>query len=277
MRIFIADSDGGYRRPSRILGRFVDDLITLTGSRGAVRVQWPAPGKSTPRRSHTWESAAAAGVADLNRLVRLHPSDHMILVGCCCGCRVIQNWLEENPESVDRVAAVGMVADPFRPHDRWLEGMDDPGGQGVAGERPGPIPDRTHWVSIPGDPLSSVNQDSLLRAPVRSSTLTPDQVFQDLLDSDIGSRTRLASRLHVFSHPSQWSTHMLRRLDEARETLERFESGEIAERYASAADGPSPLERLAAVLAAEAPGEGGAPGEGRAAGSTLPLRRDLAV
>ena len=109
MRIFIADSDGGYRQPSRILGQFVDNLAEWTGAREAVRVQWPTPGKVNPRRSHTWESAAAAGVADVSRLVRLHPSDPLVLIGVCSGTRVIYDWMDAHPEDLDRVVAVGMM------------------------------------------------------------------------------------------------------------------------------------------------------------------------
>lgn len=205
VRIFIADSDGGYRQPSRILGRFVDNLAEWTGAREAVRVQWPTPGKVNPRRSHTWEPAAAAGVADLSRLVRLHPSDPIVLIGVCSGTRVIYDWMDAHPEDLDRVAAVGMIGDPYRPRDRWLDGTPDPGGQGVAGLRRGPIPDRTLWVSVPGDPLSGVLPDCLLRGVVRASTLAPDQVYDELLEDLPDTRPRLAARLKLAQQPAQWS------------------------------------------------------------------------
>lgn len=249
MRIFIADSDGGYRKPSRILGRFVSELSDWTGARETVKVQWPAPGGFGRRRSHTWESAAAAGVADLNRLVRLHPSDPIILIGVCSGTRVIHDWMDAHPEDLDRVAAVGMIADPYRPRDQWLDGMPDPGGQGVAGLRRGAVPDRTYWVSVPGDPLSGVRPNCLLRGVVRTSPLAPDQVYDELLEDLPDTRPRMAARLKLAQQPAQWSPHLLQQLDDAAEVLARYRDKESVALYESDAHGVSPLTRLAALIA----------------------------
>lgn len=255
MRVLIADSVGAYGRTSEIIDRFADRLVELTGVSTQVRVQWPEPDDAHPRRSRTWETASAAGTADLDRLVRLHPSDQLILIGSCCGCRVIHDWMDAHPESVDRVAAVGLVADPFRPRDRWLDGLPDPGGQGVAGRRSGPIPDRTFWVSVPGDPLSGVERDSLLRGAVRRSSLTPDQVYRDLLDDLPDSRIQLAAHLHVMQHPAQWPAVFGRQVDEAREALLRHESRHAILQYESRLDSrPSPLDLLAAAITAEVGG-----------------------
>lgn len=248
MRIFVADSDGGYRRPSRVLGGFVEDLAARVGAEGVVRVQWPAPGEVGRRRPHTWVSAAAAGVADLSRLVRLHPSDGIVLIGACSGCRVIYDWMDENPDSLDRVAAVGMIGDPFRPR-RWLGDSPDPGGQGVSGKRLGAVSDHTFWASVPGDPLSGVERDSLLRTAVRGSDLAPDQVYDELLEELPEGRARLAARLGVVQHPAQWSTSLPRRIDEARRALLRYESREYAALYEAGDAGPSPLENLVTVIA----------------------------
>lgn len=257
MRIFIADSDGGYRQPSRVLGGFVEALTARTGAGSAVRVQWPAPGEVGRRRSHTWESASAAGVADLSRLVRLHPSDRMVLIGVCSGSRVIYDWMDEHPESLDRIAAVGMVGDPFRPRDRWIEGTPDPGGQGVAGKRLGAAPGRTFWASVPGDPLSGVEPDSLLRMAVRGSDLAPDQVYDELLEDLPGSRARMAARLGAVQHPSQWSTGLRRRVDEAKTALQSYESREYALLYESGDGGPSPLDHLVTAIADHTSGREG--------------------
>lgn len=253
MRIFIADSDGGYRRPSTILGDFAEDLAEWTGAREIERVQWPAPGAGGRRRSHTWASASAAGVADLNRLVRLHPSDDLVLIGACCGTRVIHDWMDAHPEDLDRVVAVGLIADPFRPRDRWLAGTPDPRGQGVAGLRRGPIPDRTHWVSVPGDPLSGVRSSSLLRGAVRDSELTPAQVYDDLVAGLPDTRTRVALRLHVAQHPGLWSPRLVRRLDDTTDTLLRYRDGTYLTQYTAGDD--SPMARLATVIADQVAGD----------------------
>lgn len=255
VRILIADSNGGYRQTSAILGRFVDDLTEWTGAREAVWVQWPAPGAVGRRRSHTWESSAAAGVADLSRLVRLHPSDALVLIGVRCGSRVIHDWMDAHPEDLDRVAAVGLIADPFRPSDRWLAGTTDPGGQGVAGLRRGPIPDRTHWASVPGDPLSGVQPNNLLRGAVRASDLTPAQVYEELIDDLPDTRTRFAMRLHVAQHPALWSPHLLRQLDDATDTLLAYRDAEYTAKYEDDGSGVSPLARLARIIADQVAGD----------------------
>lgn len=245
MRILIADGEGAYRSSSRRMDDFVDDLSTRLGARAVVRVQWPEPERTRLHRPRSWDAASAAGVADLARLGGLHPSDGIVLLGCCCGCRVIHDWLDAYPEQLDRVLAVGLLADPFRPRDRWLPGTADPGGQGVAGRRVGPVPDRTFWVSVPGDPLSGIKRDSLLRSAVRDSPLTPDQVYRELLEDLPESRTQLALRLHVLQHPADWPMVFGRRLDEARAALVRYgDRGYTAQYSEPGPDGRSPLETL---------------------------------
>ncbi|MDV7999940.1 hypothetical protein [Rhodococcus sp. IEGM 1408] len=253
MRILIADGDGGYRHSVAVIDEFAATLATRLGARPPVRVQWPEPDETRLRRPRSWDAASAAGVADLARIVRLHPSDEIILLGSRCGCRVVQDCLEAYPDQVDRVVGVGLMADPCRPHGRSLPGSGDPGGRGVAGGRVGPIPDRTFWVTVPGDPLSDVGKDSLLRATVRDSALTPDQVYRGLLEDLPASRTKMAARLHVFQHPTEWASVFGRRLDEARDQLVRYgDGGYISQYTAPGPGGRSPLDVLGDQLVEEA-------------------------
>lgn len=252
MRILIADGDGGYRHSPGIIDEFAATLSDRLATRPPIRVQWPEPEEIRLHRPRTWDAAAAAGVADLARLVRLHPSDGIVLLGCCCGCRVVQDWMEAYPEQLDRVIAVGLIADPCRPRDRWLPGTENPRGQGVAGKHVSPIPDRTFWVSVPGDPLSGVEKDSPLRTAVRESPLTPDQVYRALLNDLPDSRTQLAARLHVLQHPTQWPLAFGHRLDEAREALVRYGDGAYVARYTEPGPGGrSPLDLLGDQMVAE--------------------------
>lgn len=252
MRILIADSDGAYRHTAGVIDHFAAALATRLSARPPVRVQWPQPEETRLRRPRTWDAASAAGVADLARIVRLHPSDEIILLGSRCGCRVIQDWLEAYPDQLDRVVGVGLMADPCRPRDRSLRGLGSPDGHGVAGERVGPVPDRTFWVSVPGDPLSDVEPNGLLRTAVGDSPLTPDQVYRGLLADLPDSRTQLAARLHVLQHPTQWPAVFGQRLDQAREQLVRYgDDGHLARYTESGPDGRSPLELLGDRIAAE--------------------------
>lgn len=252
MRILIADRDGGYRARARsqCSTEFVQDLKLRVGARDTVRVQWPHPGEGGHARPHSWESAAAAGVADLARLVRLHPSDDIVLIGVGCGTRVIHDWIDANPDLLDRVAAVGLIGDPFRPRGQTLPGVPDPGGQGVYGSWESPIPERTFWLSVPGDPLSGVDGDSPLRPAVHDSDLAPDQAYDELLVDLPESRTGLAARLGVAHRPTQWSPGLPGRVDRAREVLRRQASGHYIEAYETGEQGqPSPLGQLIMAIA----------------------------
>lgn len=258
MRIFIADIDGGYRPESRFPDWFVDELTSRVGARPTVRVQWPEPGARGHGRPHTWESAAAAGAADLNRLIRLHPSDGIVLIGGGCGTRVIHDWLDAHPDMHDRIAAVGLIGDPYRPSGRALPGQPDPGGQGVSGGREGPLAGHTFWLSVPGDPLSGVEADSMLRDAIRESDLTPAQVYEHLLSDLPENRARLAARLGIAHYPEQWSPKLLRRIDDAREVLRRHETGSHIAVYDSGdGSGPSPLEMFIRVIADHVSHDGG--------------------
>ena len=258
MRIFIADIDGGYRPESRFPDWFVDGLTSRIGARSTVRVQWPEPGARGTSRPHTWESAAAAGAADLNRLIRLHPSDDIVLIGGGCGTRVIHDWLDAHPVMHDRIAAVGLIGDPYRPAGRALPGQPDPGGQGVAGSREGPLAEDTFWLSVPGDPLSGVESDSVLRGTVRESDLTPAQVYDHLLVDIPDARARLAARLGIGHRPEQWSPSLLRRVADAREVLRRHETGAHIEAYENGESGGwSPLEMLIRAIGDHVSDDGG--------------------
>ena len=191
------------------------------GARDTVRVQWPHPGEGGHARPHSWESAAAAGVAD-----------------------------DANPDLLDRVAAVGLIGDPFRPRGQALPGVPDPGGQGVYGSWESPIPERTFWLSVPGDPLSGVDGDSPLRPAVHDSDLAPDQAYDELLVDLPESRTGLAARLGVAHRPTQWSLGLPGRVDRAREVLRRQASGHYIEAYETGEQGqPSPLGQLIMAIA----------------------------
>lgn len=256
VRILIADGDGGYRQSTEVVDEFADRLASRLGTRPPVRVQWPEPDAIRLRRPRTWRAASAAGVADLARLVRLHPSDPLVLVGCMCGSRIIHDWMDAYPDQLDRVAAVGLISDPFRPAGRTTPGVPDPGGQGVAGTHLGPIPDRTFWASVPGDPMSGVQRGSLLRAVVRDSQLTVEQVYRDLLHDLPDSRTQLAARLHVFHHPSNWTAVFGRDLEDARATLLRFaDRAHLADYTVPGADGRSVLDHLEDQIVSEVLGE----------------------
>lgn len=210
-----------------ILMSVVRRLVTRLREQGKevtpVRVEWPASmagiGGNLP-----WDKAAAVGVADLNRIVRAHPGEQVILLGYSGGCKVIHDWLDSRP--LENVAAVGLLSDPFRPADAWQSGTLNPHGSGICGGQQGPIPDRTYWTSYWEDVISSCPDDS----PLRTFADLSDQIPGGFLD-DFGGHLRL-SNWQLANYIKLWKRDPLgylfglgRRMDLARRGVEGYLTG----------------------------------------------------
>lgn len=111
----------------------------------------------------SWEENAAAGVDLLQRRVASH-SEPVVLLAFSGGNKVVHDWLGQNPEYHHRVAAVGLMSDPWRPASRWQHGTADPRPRyGIMGQSLGPVSDRTFWTTAVDDAISSAWPDALLR------------------------------------------------------------------------------------------------------------------
>lgn len=129
----------------------------------------------------SWHNAAHGGVLDIDEAIRhLGPEDRVILLGYSGGCKVIHDWLDARPQHLWRVAAVGLLSDPFRPATRYQSGTPDPLGSGICGGDYGPIPDRTYWTSFPADVISSCPPDSPLRTLADVSDKIPGSFLEDV-------------------------------------------------------------------------------------------------
>ena len=145
-----------------------------------MRVEWPSS-MATVGGNLSWEAAAQVGVANLDKIVRDHPGRAVILLGYSGGCKVVHDWLDSKARlDLDRVKAVGLLSDPFRPATRWQDQTPNPGGYGIAGSRLGPIAGRTFWTSFRDDVISSCPADSPLRTVADLSDKLPGSFIEDL-------------------------------------------------------------------------------------------------
>lgn len=217
-----------------------------------LRVPWPASmaGVGGPL---SWSDAAAQGVRALDELVNAYPGREVVLLGYSGGCRVVHDWLDAVPYQHGRVRAVGLLSDPFRPSGRWQAAtppLPDPGGWGIAGQRLGPLPDRTYWSSAPGDVISSCPADSPLRTLADLSDKVPGALLWDLRGHLQRGDWQLANYMRLWRRdPLGYLRGLGPRLDRARRDVEGYLTGAHTLAYTRPFEGGDSLaSRLAATV-----------------------------
>ena len=183
-----------------------------------TRVTWPASmaGVGGPK---SWDAAAREGVEDIDRILRANPGREVVLLGYSGGCKVIHDWLGAQPaRGLERVRAVGLLSDPFRPATRYQHDTPDPGGYGIAGARLGPIAGRTFWTSYGADVISSCPPDSPLRTVADLSDKIPGSFVDDLGDHLRLNNWQLANYMRLWrKDPLAYINSFLPRMGAARD------------------------------------------------------------
>ena len=240
----LTDDDG-----RSILQHVVRRLAAKTGAR-PVRVEWPASMAGIGGRM-SWATAAHRGVLYLDRIADDYPLEQLILLGYSGGCRVVHDWLSSRPQHHHRVAAVGLMSDPYRPATRWQHGLPDPGGYGIAGHRLGPVPGRTFWTSAPGDAISSCAPDSPLRTAADLSDRIPGALLSDLSGHLKRGDWQLATYMGMWRRdPLAYLRGLGPRLHQARLDIEGYLTGAHTLAYTRPHEGGDSLaHRLAATIA----------------------------
>lgn len=219
-----------------ILGHVSARVGQRTRHRRVAPVQWPASMAGVGGRT-SWSVAAHMGVLDLDRIARENPDEQLVLLGYSGGCKVVHDWLDQRPHEHHRVVAVGLMSDPYRPHDRWQHGLPDPGGWGICGERPGPVPGRTFWTSAPGDAISSCPPDSPLRTFADLSDKIPGALLVDLAGHLRARDWQLAWHMGLWRRdPIGYLRGLGPRLDRARRDVEGYLTGAHTLAYTRAHD-----------------------------------------
>lgn len=250
MHILYADGIGsasvGPNDGRSILRQVVDRLIVLNPSYKPTRVEWPAS-MATVGGRHSWKDSSRIGVGSINRHLANNPGKKIILLGYSGGCRVIHEWLDQNPNQLYRIAAVGLMSDPYRPKDRKQAELPETVGWGIMGQDPGPIPARTFWTTAPADVISDALSDALLRTPADASGVMPGQFLGELQRSLKAGDLQLAWQLGVFkTNPLRWIMTLGHRLDQARVDIQGYLTGNHTTAYTvHYAGGSSLAHRLA--------------------------------
>lgn len=252
MRIIIVDGIDTSQQRSGVAEQAADELSRRLGPDTRCEwVDWPAAMIGVGGTG-TWVDNAAAGLAELHRTV-LRDDDRLVLIAYSGGNRVVHDYLSQHPEVHPRIAAVGLVSDPFRPRGRWLPGTPDPGGWGVCGQDYGPLPERTVWCAAEGDAVTCAAWDSLLRTGADLGATISERrlagalaAFREHLDAG-------SFQLHglVVRDPVAWTRELGRRVAEARVDIDRYFDGWHTEHYTDPyRGGPSLVQRMCAELAA---------------------------
>jgi hypothetical protein len=244
------DADDG----RSIMRKLVDKLVASLRHHGLnvtpIRVTWSAS-MAGVGGTKSWDEAAAEGVRDLDWLVESHPGEPLILLGYSGGCKVIHDWLDRHAGTslLDRVLAVGLMSDPYRPRDRQQDKWPTRG-WGIAGERVGPLGDRTFWTTMPGDVISDALPDAILRTGADASRAMPGGFVRSLVRHVNAGSLQLAWQIGVFQRsPLAWFAALGPRLAQARDDIHGYMTGRHTTAYTDPfGDGPSLIDRLAATV-----------------------------
>lgn len=176
----------------------------------------------------SWHNAAHGGVLDIDNILNQNAEfdTRVILLGYSGGCKVIRDWLDARPHQRQRVAAVGLLSDPFRPHLGFQAGTDNPGGSGICGGRNTPLGDRTFYTSFRNDVISSCPDDSPLRTLADLSDKIPGAFIEDFTDHVRLGNWQLATYIGMWRRdPIGYFIRLGPRMDAARRGVEGYLTG----------------------------------------------------
>lgn len=237
-----------------IMRKLVDKLLANLRSHQIavrpIRVTWSAS-MAGVGGTKSWDQAAAEGVQDIDAIVAAHPDEKLILLGYSGGCKVIHDWLDRHAGSpaLDKILAVGLMSDPYRPHDRQQDRWPTRG-WGVCGERYGPIRDRTFWTTVPGDVVSDALADALMRSGADASRAMPGGFVRSLVQHINAGTLQLAWKIGAFrDNPLAWFAELGPRVDQARRDIHGYRTGLHTTAYTVPFNGGASLiDRLAATV-----------------------------
>lgn len=194
--------------PRSILTPVIERLRWRTGA-GIWNTGWAASlmgvGGNTP-----WPAASDHAVDRIAEHVQTHDGQ-FILLGFSAGCRPVREFAERHPQLRDRIAAIGLLADPWQPRSRQQHGVPDGPGWGIMGERLTAIPHRTYYAGHPGDPICRAAPDSLLRYITPAADKLPGQFLRSFVDHAHRGRLQLIPFLGLPFH--EWFIGLGPRID----------------------------------------------------------------
>lgn len=253
MHVIFADGIGsnepGVNREESVLYSVVKRLAVLNKEYKEDRVEWPAS-MAMVGGTKSWNESTRIGISEINKIVSEIGNDTFILLGYSGGCRVIHEWMEQNPNDLGRVKSVGLLSDPFRPKNRNVVGVSKTKGWGICGQKKGPIPNRTFWAANPGDVITDALPNSLLRTAADASDVMPYEMLGELHRHLMKGDLQLAHQLNLFrTNPLTWFTNLQPRFNQARIDIQGYLGEEHTTAYLKPyAGGGSLAHRLAEAV-----------------------------
>lgn len=198
---------------------------------GVLKAEWPAS-MATVGGPLSWVNAAYRGVLAIDNILADHPGERIILLGYSGGCRVVHDWLDTRPGQLDRIAAVGLMSDPFRPEGKSQDGRPPLHGWGICGQRPGPVPGRTFWTGWNADVITCCSPDNPLRTGADVSDRIPGGFLDDVGDHLELGNWQLANYMKVWRRdPLAYLLNLPRRMNDARWGIHGYLTGEHTRAY----------------------------------------------
>lgn len=214
---------------------------------------WPASMFGAIGGRESWQASSIIAKAWLDdKLKAIQPQDKIILLAYSGGNKPVHEWLNENPDKLHRISAVGFASDPFRPEGKQQHGMEElPGLYGLCGEDPSPIPDRAFWVAVRGDDITASPRDAILRTAADFSKGFPAEILEQAIPKLTSGNFQLAWQLKVIQHDLIGYLRGLgHRIPYARDAIIRYGSGYHTTHYRDPyAGGDSPMVRLGNTIA----------------------------
>lgn len=195
-------------------------------------VNWPA--SMAGIGPYSWSESTRIGLKNFGRrLDRLEADDKFVLLAFSGGNRPVHDWLwnadKGDPAMLDRVLAVGLASDPYRPRGMQQDGMPELFGYGVCGERETPVMDRTFWVGIPGDVITDATHNAMLRTAADLSDDFPGDILRGLVrlhENKNPGDFQLARKLKLFrENPLNWFMGLGARLRQAKNDIIGYMTG----------------------------------------------------
>lgn len=204
MRTIVLDGIGSSEGVNSTVVTTIADRLAERADTTTTFINWQA-GMVGVGAGGSWRDNSREAVQMIIDDLATHDDD-VILIGFSGGNKPVHDFLLKHPEYHDRVAAVGLVADPWRPRDRWQHGLRSPEPRyGIMGERHTPIPDRVLWTTVKTDPISSAYPDALLRYLADTSDGDMDQIIHKGIEHGHLGTFQLAWQLGVIQRePLSW-------------------------------------------------------------------------
>lgn len=216
MHILVLDGIGSFGRTSNVIDHTVHRLAESIGGR-VHWIPWEASMMGIGGET-LWPESSRRGTELIKEYMDTY-NESVVLLAYSGGNRPVHEFLNQYPEYHHRILAVGLMSDPWRPHDRSQSGAEYSGnGYGIMGQDYGPIPDRTYWTTVQGDCISDAAPDSLLRYAATSTDVHLTGAIDEFVRRAQSGRLQLIPFLGLPIH--EWffglGGRIQRSLEEAR-------------------------------------------------------------